>query len=76
MTDQDTPLKPKDLTTEEVKVVIPDKKEPVTTIDAIKTDLLQQYQNMAAITIVMNSADDIVFGIRETLNLVSVFFQL
>ncbi len=38
--------------TETAKPTKEEKKEPPTTIDAIKTDFIQQYRNMAAITLV------------------------
>ncbi len=62
MTDQDTLVEKKsgetahDEPKEEDKKPTPttegNKEGPPTTIDAIKTDFLQQYRNMAAITIV------------------------
>ena len=53
MTDQDTLLEKKGKKEETVKDAPEEKKEPPTTLPAMKTDLLQQYRNMAAISLVL-----------------------
>ena len=53
MTDQDTLLEKKEKKEETVKEAPEEKKEPPTTLPAMKTDLLQQYRNMAAISLVL-----------------------